>query len=78
MFTRKNKTHSGSPFDSSLLTGAPGKALVMAALLSGMAMPTAQAGDCRGQSLPTGCQQPPAAPVSPTGGKAGGVVGSYR
>ena len=79
MFTKKHNVQPHAHLDGRLLTGAVGKALVMAALLSGTAAPMAHAGGagCRPEApaAGTGCVIPPDGSVQPAGGPSGGVLG---
>jgi hypothetical protein len=79
MFTKKHNVQPHAHLDGGLLTGAVGKALVMAALLSGAAAPMAQAAGagCRPAAPASGtdCTTPPAGSIQPAGGLSGGVLG---
>jgi hypothetical protein len=77
MSTPKHNLRADPFFSSRPLLHVAGKALVLAALLSGAALSTVQAGEFRnGTNASTTTCRPQPAPVSPTGGAPGGVVGS--
>ena len=79
MFTLKHRVHSQTRFDTALLTGAVGKALVMAALLSGTATSMAQARNVYSSEASTAsdsrCVPQPSGSVQLAGGPSGGVNG---
>ena len=79
MFTLKHRVHSQTRFDTALLTGAVGKALVMAALLSGTATSMAQARNVYSNEASTvsdsRCVPQPSGSVQLAGGPSGGVNG---
>jgi hypothetical protein len=79
MFTKKHQINSQARFDTALLTGVVGKALVMAALLSGTAASVAQARNVYSNEASTAsdsrCMPQPSGSAQLAGGPSGGVNG---